>query len=211
LQPAGGGGGGGGKYSPFVARVIARLGRPAFRPSRLISSRFRRSTTTPRETAKRHWEERENKDGRKAPCVVAFSTEEYRGSRDARGFSREGAGEKRSRNEEKRRRVGKRETLFLLNSQRRQIRTSATILSRAEMEQVFFPITWITSASSASPHGVPRRSRATRARHRESSKTERDAGIVTRQSFDRRHETIDHDISVPSREREPLSETSPPI
>lgn len=53
--------------------------RPAFCPSRLISSCFRRSTTTPRETAKRHWEERENKDCRKAPCVVAFSTEEYGG------------------------------------------------------------------------------------------------------------------------------------
>lgn len=52
---------------------------PAFCPSRLISSCFRRSTTTPRETVKRHWEERENKDCRKAPCVVAFSTEKYGG------------------------------------------------------------------------------------------------------------------------------------
>ena len=39
------------------------------------------------------------------------------------------------------------------------------------------------------------------------NKTERNAGIVTRHSFERQHETIDHDVSVPS--REPLNETSP--
>lgn len=76
--------------------------RPAFCPSRLISSCFRRSTTTPRETAKRHWEERENKDGRKAPCVVAFSTGEYGGCAMLGGV----LGECGRRTESKRRRPG---------------------------------------------------------------------------------------------------------
>lgn len=51
---------------------------PAVSSSSFLS-RFRRSTTSPRQPAKRHWEERENKDGRKVPRVVAFSTEEARG------------------------------------------------------------------------------------------------------------------------------------
>lgn len=64
---------------------------PAVSSSSFLS-RFRRSTTSPRQPAKRHWEERENKDGRKVPRVVAFSTEEYGGElRDAWGLF-EGAG-----------------------------------------------------------------------------------------------------------------------
>lgn len=42
------------------------------------------------------------------------------------------------------------------------------------------------------------------------NKTERDAGIVTRHSFERQHETIDHDVSVPSCTRTPKRE-EPPI
>lgn len=65
---------------------------PAVSSSSFLS-RFRRSTTSPRQPAKRHWEERENKDGRKVPRVVAFSTEEHGGEelRDAWGLF-EGAG-----------------------------------------------------------------------------------------------------------------------
>lgn len=52
--------------------------------SSFLSRFLSRSTTSPRQPAKRHWEERENKDGRKVPRVVAFSTEEYGGElRDA--------------------------------------------------------------------------------------------------------------------------------
>lgn len=62
-------------FERWHCRARSLVCRSAFCLSRLISSYFRRSTITPRKTAKRHWEERENKDCRKAPCVVAFSTE----------------------------------------------------------------------------------------------------------------------------------------
>lgn len=76
--------------TPTLLRLSFFFSLPGL--SSFLSRFLSRSTTSPRQPAKRHWEERENKDGRKVPRVVAFSTEEYGGElRDAWGLF-EGAG-----------------------------------------------------------------------------------------------------------------------